>query len=55
MRTAIINSLVTNELPKEKILNLIDDIVLYAKRQNMTTSFHITGGDPILSKTFGKF
>ena len=45
-------SLVTNELPKEKILNLIDDIVLYAKRQNMTTSFHITGGDPILSKNF---
>lgn len=45
-------SLVTNELPKEKILNLIDDLVLYAKRQNMTISFHITGGDPILSKNF---
>ena len=44
--------LVTNELPKEKILNLIDDLVLYAKRQNMTISFHITGGDPILSKNF---
>ena len=43
---------VVAQIAKEKILNLIDDIVLYAKRQNMTTSFHITGGDPILSKNF---
>ena len=46
--------LIKNELSKETLFSLIEELSCYANQRGGKLSLYITGGDPILSEKFGR-